>query len=332
MNKLNIALMAGGDSSEREVSLRSASRVLTALDPLKYNVFLIDVAGRDWSYTSEDGRRWQVDKNDFSVTVAGAATRLDYALIVIHGTPGEDGRLQGYFDFMGIPYSTCGLVSTVITIDKHLCKQTVAAAGIPVARGVFLQKGDVIDLDSMRDELGAMPWFVKPNASGSSCGVTKVYDADKLRDAIASAFEESDEVLIEEFLDGREIACGVVVTSAGEIVLPLTEISTKNDFFDYQAKYTAGYSKEITPAQLDETTTEKIHDYAYRAYRACRCRGIVRVDFMLLKDGTPVMIEINSVPGMSGESLVPQQAEAAGMTLGNLLDIVISDTYRPENA
>lgn len=332
MNKLNIALMAGGDSSEREVSLRSASQVLTALDPLKYNVFLVDVSGRDWSYASEDGRRWQVDKNDFSVTAAGVPVRFDYALILIHGTPGEDGRLQGYFDFMRIPYSTCGLVSTVITIDKHLCKQTVAAAGIPVARGVLLQRGDAVDADALACELGTMPWFVKPNASGSSCGVTKVYEPDRLGEAVAAAFAESCEILIEEFLAGREIACGVVVTPAREIILPLTEISTKNDFFDYQAKYTAGYSTETTPAQLDEPTAEKIRRLALRAYRACRCRGIVRVDFMLTADGTPVLIEINSVPGMSGESLVPQQAAAAGMTLGNLLDLVISDTYTPENA
>ena len=332
MNKLNVALMAGGDSSEREVSLGSAAQVLAALNTYKYNVFLIDVNGRSWTYTSEDGRKWPVNRNDFSLTIADMKTSLDYALILIHGTPGEDGRLQGYFDFMKIPYSTCNMVSTVITFDKQLCKQTVAAAGIPVAKGVFLRKGDRIDERAIAEQLGPMPWFVKPNASGSSFGVTKVYEPEDLLPSINGAFAESNGVLVEEFLDGREIACGVLVTPYDEIVLPLTEIISKNDFFDYEAKYTPGRSNEITPADVDEEAAERVREFALRAYRACRCRGIVRVDFMLLKDGTPVMIEINSVPGMSAGSIVPQQAEAAGMTLGELFDKVIADTNRRRDA
>ncbi len=332
ITKLNIALMAGGDSSEREVSLRSAAQVLDALGPHKYNVYLVDVAGRQWTYTSPDGRKWLVDRNDFSLTIADIKTTLDYALILIHGTPGEDGRLQGYFDFMKIPYSTCGMVSTVITFDKQLCKQTVAAAGVPVARGVFLRKGDAVHERDIEQQIGPMPWFVKPNASGSSFGVVKVHTQQELAPAIAEAFRESNGVLIEEFLDGREIACGVVVTPAEEIVLPLTEIVSKNEFFDYEAKYTPGFSNEITPADVDEDAAERIRELALTAYRACRCRGVVRVDFMLLSDGTPVMIEINSVPGMSEGSIVPQQAAAAGITLGELFDTVIADTKRRADA
>lgn len=332
ITKLNIALMAGGDSSEREVSLRSAAQVLKALGTHKYNVFLVDVAGRQWTYTSPDGRKWYVDRNDFSLTIADMKTKLDYALIMIHGTPGEDGRLQGYFDFMKIQYSTCGMVSTIITFDKQLCKQTVAAAGVPVARGVFLRKGDAVHDRDIAQKIGAMPWFVKPNASGSSFGVVKVYTQEGLAPAVNEAFKESNGVLVEEFLDGREIACGVLVTPSGEIVLPLTEIVSKNDFFDYEAKYTPGFSTEITPADVDEEAAARVREYALTAYRACRCRGVVRVDFMLLGDGTPVMIEINSVPGMSEGSIVPQQASAAGMTLGELFDIVIDDTKRRPDA
>lgn len=323
--------MAGGDSSEREVSLGSASQVYGSLDRGKYNVFLIDVRGRDWTYLSNDGRRWQVDKNDFSITIAEFKTVFDYALILIHGTPGEDGRLQGYFDFMGVPYSTCDLVSTVVTFDKELCKRAAERVGIAVAKEVFIRSGDAVFPERIVEQLG-LPLFVKPNASGSSFGVTKVKSAGELMPAIEQAFGESDAVLVEEFLDGREIACGVLVTRGREIVFPLTEIVSKNEFFDYQAKYTSGFSDEITPADIDEGAASKIRDMALRAYRACRCRGLVRVDFMLLSDGNPVLIEINTVPGMSAGSIVPKQAACMGISLGELFDMVITDTLIAEDA
>ncbi|MCL2561672.1 MAG: D-alanine--D-alanine ligase [Rikenellaceae bacterium] len=325
MKKLNIALLAGGDSSEREVSLRSAAQVQSALDAALYNVFLVDVHGREWVY---DGR-WKVDLNDFSLTVDGAHTTFDYALILIHGTPGEDGRLQGYLDVMGVPYSSCGMVSTVVTFDKQLCKQTVTAAGVSVARGVMIRRGQRVCADEIAALLGdaPLPWFVKPNASGSSFGVTKIYSREELATALATAFAESDEALVEEFVAGREIACGVLLTADGETVLPLTEIVPANDFFDYEAKYTAGLAREITPAELDCATAEQVRSLALVACRACGCRGIVRADFIVPDDGRPpVMIEINSVPGMSAGSIVPQQAAAAGMTLGELFDAIIDDT------
>lgn len=331
MNKLNIALMAGGDSSEREVSLGSAAQVYESLDKKRYNVFLIDVCGRQWTYTSGDGRRWQVDKNDFSLTIAELKTQLDYALILIHGTPGEDGRLQGYFDFMKVPYSTCGLVSTVMTFDKELCKRAVERVGIPVAREEFIRRGDAIDPARIVERLG-LPLFVKPNASGSSFGVTKVKRAEELLPAVERAFSESDAVLVEEFLAGREIACGVLITRDKEMAFPLTEIIPKNEFFDYEAKYTTGFSEEITPAELDEEVADRVRRMAMEACRACRCQGIVRADFMVGPDGEPVLIEINTVPGMSGGSIVPKQAAYMGMTLGELFDMVIADTSTDDYA
>jgi D-alanine-D-alanine ligase len=316
IKKINIALLAGGDSPEREVSLGSAAQVLAALDKRKYDVSLVDVRGGEWT---SGGRR--VDLNDFSLD----GTRFDYALILIHGTPGEDGRVQGCLDMLGVPYSTCGMVSSVITFDKQLCKRMVEAAGVTTAREVFLRRGEPIDTEEITRRLG-LPVFVKPNASGSSFGVTKVKRAEDLETAVGAAFGESDAVLIEEFLDGREIACGLMLTPDRDYVFPLTEIVSRNEFFDYEAKYTAGFSDEITPADLPESVADSVREMAVRAYRACRCRGLVRIDFMVRADGTPAMIEVNSIPGMSAGSIVPKQAASIGMPLGELFDTIIAET------
>lgn len=306
----------------------SARQVYGALDRSRYEVFLIDVKGLDWRYTDEKGSVWTVDRNDFSLVpeAGGTHVRLDYALIMIHGTPGEDGKMQGYLEMTGVPFSSCDMVSTVLTFDKLACKRVVAATGIPMAKDVYIKRGDRLDAVELTDELG-LPIFVKPNASGSSCGVSKVTDVAQVEAAVAKAFGESDAVLAEEFVEGREVACGILITARKEYLFPVTEVIPKNDFFDYEAKYVPGMSQEITPADLDAKTVERLHDMTRSAYRACGCRGIARVDFIIKKDGTPVMIEINSIPGMSAGSIVPQQVAAVGMTLGQLFDAVIEDTY-----
>ncbi len=304
---MNIALLAGGDSSEREISLQSAAQVASVLDASKYNVAIVDVRGRDWTC---NGR--QVDKNDFSLD----SIPFDYALILIHGTPGEDGRLQGYLDMMGVPYSSSSMTSSVITFDKITTKRTVTDAGVRVARGVFVQRGEEIPDVS---HLG-LPLFVKPNASGSSFGVTKVAALDELSEAVRVAFAESDAILIEECIEGREFGCGIL----NDTVFPITEIIPKRAFFDYEAKYTEGASDEITPADIPDTLAQELARLTRMAYRACRCSGVARVDFIVTPDGTPYMIEINSIPGMSGGSIVPKQVMAMGMTLGELWDRVIS--------
>lgn len=325
MNKLRIALLAGGNSSEREIALQSAAQIEQALDKAKYDVKVIDIYHRDWFYTAENGERYPLDKNDFSLTVEGVRYEFDYALIIIHGTPGEDGRLQGYLDIMGIPYSSCSMVSSAITFDKESTKLAVAARGIRVAKEIFLHRGDRVDEEEIVAKLG-LPLFVKPNASGSSFGVTRVTEKEQIAAAVEEAFGESDDVLIEEFIAGREMGCGVLITKERECLFPITEIVSKKAFFDYEAKYTEGMSDEITPADITSEVKEKLNRMTREAYKACRCRGVVRIDFIVMPDGEPCLIEVNSIPGMSSGSIVPKQAKAMGISLGELFDLVISDT------
>lgn len=327
MKKLEIALLAGGNSSERGIALQSAAQIASALDTAKYNVKIIDLHHRDWIYTAPDGRRFPLDKNDFSLTVDGERTEFEYALIIIHGTPGEDGKLQGYLDMMGIPYSSCSQVSSTITFDKISTKRAVAGCGINLAREVLIGRGDKVDAASVVAQLG-LPVFVKPNASGSSFGVTKVAVEADIEPAVRKAFTESDEVLIEECIVGREMGCGVMIADGKEYVFPVTEIVPKHDFFDYESKYEQGMSEEITPARISDNVRQKLNRMSLAAYRACRCRGIVRVDFIVTEAGEPYMIEINSIPGMSSGSIVPKQVRAIGMTLGELYDIIIADTCK----
>ncbi len=327
MKRLNIALLTGGDSSEREIAIQSAGQIAAALDTEKYDVTIVDLHGRDWHHTSPDGRVWQVDKNDFSITIEGRKRCFDYALIIIHGTPGENGRLQGYLDMMGVPYSSCSMTSSVLTFDKVTTKRTVAGRGIRLARDLFVQRGDRIDTEAVIRELG-LPLFVKPNASGSSFGVTKVKSPDELLPAVERAFAESDGVLIEEFIPGREMACGMLVASGREYLFPITEIVPGKEFFDYEAKYTAGASEELTPADITPEVQAELNRMTREAYRACRCSGVVRVDFIVPPTGSPCMIEINSIPGMSAGSIVPKQARCMGMSLGELYDLIIADTCR----
>ncbi len=326
MKRLKIALLAGGDSPERAIALQSAAQIEQALDHDKYDITLIDLQHRDWHYTAPDGREWQVDKNDFSLTVEGVRKAFDYALIIIHGTPGEDGRLQGYLDMMGIPYSSCSMLSSVITFDKITTKRTLAGH-VNLAREVFLRRDEAFDAEKIVHELG-LPLFVKPNANGSSFGVTKVHTAEELPAAIAAAFAQGDEILIEECIAGQEIGCGVMIAGGREYLFPETEIVPKNDFFDYEAKYTAGRSEEITPARIAPEIRAELNRMTLDAYRICRCSGVVRVDFIVTPEGKPYFIELNSIPGMSPGSIVPKQARAMGLSLGALYDLIIADTCR----
>ncbi len=326
MTRLKIALLAGGDSPEREIALQSAAQIEAALDHTKYDITVVDLHHRDWHYTAPDGRRWQVDKNDFSITVDGVHKVFDYALIIIHGTPGEDGKLQGYLDMMGVPYSSCSMTSSVITFDKITTKRTLAGR-VNLAREIFLRRGEAFDAAKIVADLG-MPLFVKPNASGSSFGVTKVHTPEELPAAIEAAFAQDDEILIEECIAGREMGCGMMIAGGKEYIFPITEIVSKKDFFDYEAKYTAGYSDEITPADIAPEVRAELNRMTREAYKVCRCSGVVRVDFIVTPAGKPYLIELNSIPGMSAGSIVPKQAREMGMSLGELYDIIIADTCR----
>ncbi len=326
MERLKIALMAGGDSSEREIALQSAAQIEAALDHEKYDITVVDLRGRDWHYTDPAGREWQVDKNDFSITVDGTKKIFDYALIIIHGTPGEDGKLQGYLEMMGVPFSSCSMTSSVITFDKITTKRTLADT-VNLARERFLRRGESYTAAQLVDELG-LPMFVKPNASGSSFGVTRVTSAEQLPAAIEAAFKESDEVLVEECITGREMGCGVMVAGGREYIFPITEIRPKKEFFDYEAKYVAGLSDEITPAPIEESVRLELNRMSMEAYKRCRCKGVVRVDFIVTPSGKPYFIELNSIPGMSSGSIVPKQAREMGITLGELYDTIIADTCK----
>ena len=327
---INIALLAGGNSSEREIALQGAAQVAAACEVEEYRGWVVEVCGRKFTYRTAEGGEYGVDLNDFSLTVEGEKIVFDYAYIMIHGTPGEDGHLQGYLEMMGIPFSSCDMVSSVITFDKITTKRAVAHTGVGLAKDILLREDDWIAPEAIVAELG-LPLFVKPNAGGSSCGVTKVKRVEELPEAIFKAFEESSEVLVEEFIAGREMACGILVTADKEWLLPITEVIAKNEFFDYEAKYTTGMSDEITPADIPAELADRLHAMTLAAYKACRCRGLARVDFIVTPEGEPYLVEINTIPGMSGGSIVPKQLREAGISMTEALTAVIEDTYEAIN-
>jgi D-alanine-D-alanine ligase len=322
-----IAIVAGGDSSEFEVSVKSAGEVEKALSS-RYLVYLIMIRGTSWYWEDSKGRYHNIDKNDFSLITDEHRIRFDGVFIAIHGTPGENGLLQGYLDMMGIPYTSCDAFCSALTFNKQACKLFLKEYNIDMAKGILIRKGDTIDTAVISKYTG-LPCFVKPNDSGSSFGVTKVKQKEDLTTAIETAFMESDEVLIEAFMGGREVACGVLKSKNKAIVLPVTEIISKNEFFDYEAKYTPGRSEEVTPANIPLHITNEIQRLSLLVYDLLGCNGIVRVDFIIV-DEKPFFLEINTVPGMTKESLVPQQALAAGITHKELYSMVVENMFEKD--
>ena len=319
-----IAIAAGGDSSEFEISVKSAEEVGKILSS-RYIVYILVIRGTTWYWEDQKGRYYNIDKNDFSLTYNDQRIKFDGVFIAIHGTPGENGLLQGYFDMLKIPYSSCNSFCSALTFNKQACKLFLKEYGISMAKGILIRKGEKIDLLSITEQIG-LPCFVKPNDSGSSFGVTKVKEKEELPAAIETAFKESNEVLIEAFMSGREVACGVVKTKNKTIVLPVTEIISKNEFFDFEAKYIPGHSDEITPADMPLTVTNEIQRISRYVYELLGCNGIVRVDFIVIGE-KPFFIEINTVPGMTNESIVPKQAVAAGISLEELYSMSVENMF-----
>jgi D-alanine-D-alanine ligase len=319
-----IAIIAGGDSSEFGISVKSAIEVSKALSS-KYITYIVTIQGTNWYWEDQKGRFHNIDKNDFSLIADDYRIRFNAVFIAIHGTPGENGLLQGYFNMMGIPYTSCDAFCSALTFNKQACKLFLKEYSIPMADSILIRAGDNFDPGSIINRTG-LPCFVKPNDSGSSFGVTKVKKQEDLLPAITTAFSESNEVIIESFMDGREVACGVVKTKKESVVLPVTEIISKNEFFDYEAKYTPGKSDEVTPADLPAAVTDEIQKLSSRIYDLLGCRGIVRVDFIII-DGKPYFLEINTIPGMTEESLIPKQAEAAGIPLEDLYSMILEDLF-----
>jgi D-alanine-D-alanine ligase len=319
-----IAIAAGGDSSEFEISVKSATQVSKVLSS-KYNVYIIMVRGANWYWEDQKGRYHSIDKNDFTLITDDKKVRFDGVFIAIHGTPGENGLLQGYFDMLKIPYSSCDAFCSALTFNKQACKSFLKDYSFDMAEAVLIRKGSHYDAEEIISKTG-LPCFVKPNDSGSSFGVTKVKTKADLLPAIEVAFKESDEVLIEKFLAGREVACGVIKTNSRTLVLPVTEIISKNEFFDYEAKYTPGRSDEVTPADMPAEVLARIQELSLGVYEILGCKGIVRVDFIVVS-GRPYFLEINTVPGMTQESIVPKQAAAYGISLEELFSMAVEQMF-----
>src|SRR5688572_13571213 len=313
--KKNIALVTGGFSGEAVISYKSAVTIDNHLDRKHFNVYKIDINSKGWFYLMHDGRKVEVDKNDFSLQLDSQKIRFDAVFIGIHGTPGEDGKLQGYFDTLKIPYTSCDAATSAITFNKRYTVAVAKMAGISVANSVLLIKNNLGSPDEVASKL-RFPVFVKPNNGGSSIGMSKVNSpSDELGAAIEKAFKEDDQVLIEEFISGREFTIGVFKTGGQIITLPITEVVSKKEFFDYEAKY-EGASTEVTPAQVEEHIAEQIRDAAKRIYNIFNCRGVVRIDFIYHQEsGQPFMLEVNTIPGQSEASIVPQQVKAMGWSL-----------------
>jgi D-alanine-D-alanine ligase len=324
--KKNIAVVYGGDSSEFVVSVKSSKNVFESIDPTIYNVWKVQMQGLNWDVLEGDEVIASIDKGDFSFVKEGKKIQFDFAYITIHGTPGEDGKLQGYFDMVKIPYSTCGVYSSALTFNKYFCSNYLRNFGVPMAKSIRLFKGDAIDTEKLIEELG-LPVFVKPNAGGSSFGVTKVKEKEQLLAALEMATKESADILIEEFIDGPEFTCGLVKLSNQEILFPVTEVIPQNEFFDFEAKYTVGKTDEITPARISPELTSKIQQLSSRIYDLCDCSGIVRIDY-ILKDGEFYFLEVNTTPGMTATSFVPQQIAAMDRKLGDVLGLIIEDKLK----
>lgn len=324
-----IAIVCGGDSSEHEVSLRSAQGLYSFFDHERYNIYIVWMRGLDWHVNLPDGHTPAIDRNDFSFTHQGVKVTFDYAYITIHGTPGENGILQGYLDLLGIPYSTCNVLVEALTFDKFALIRYIRAFGVHTADSVLVRRDDEkrITPAEIEQRLG-MPCFVKPVANGSSFGISKVKSADQLEAALQIAFAEGDDVMIESYLNGTEVTVGCYKTREKTVVFPVTEVVTDNEFFDYDAKYN-GQVDEITPARISDELTAALQAETSRIYDILHCNGIIRIDYIITKDADGndkiMMLEINTTPGMTATSFIPQQVRAAGLDIKDVLSDIVEN-------
>lgn len=324
---MEVAIVYGGYSPEWVISEKSAKVVLAHLNSDRYRCTLVHVEQDKWSVISDDGKKAEIDRNDFSYTVDGKKHRFDVVFNAIHGTPGEDGRLQGYLDMLGIPYTSPGVTASAITFNKALCNGYLRQFDdVNIATSVVIVKGEPIDEQRILTKVG-LPCFVKPSCAGSSFGISKVKRKEDFAAAVAHAFEHDHEVVIEQFIDGAEVSCGVYRSEGVTVALAGTEIETANEFFDYQAKY-EGASREITPPRISDAEAQSIRNTTVRVFDRLGLKGMSRIDFIVM-DGMPYLIEVNTVPGLSEESILPQQVKYSGMTLaeffGMLVDEALSD-------
>ena len=315
----------GGYSSEYEISLKSGNVVYESLDNTKYNLYRIHIFKNKWVYVDADDQEFPIDKNDFSISLNGSKTNFDCVFNAIHGSPGEDGFMQAYFKLINLPQTSCSMYQAALTFNKRDCLSVLKPYGIKTAESFYLNLGDHVNEDAIIKKVG-LPCFVKANKAGSSFGITKVYKKDELQNAVDVAFVEDDEIIIESFLDGIEVSVGVI-TYKGEVkVLPITEIVTENDFFDYKAKY-LGESQEITPARITKVQEDKVNKIAKQVYEILKMTGFSRSEY-IFKDGEPHLLEVNTVPGFTRASILPQQAAAAGISLKELFGNAIEEALK----
>ncbi len=327
MNKKKIiAILCGGDTSEHDVSMRSAEGIASFLDPARYNIYKVEIHAGHWEAILPDGTRSIVDRNDFSFQDGGQRVRPDFCYVTIHGAPGENGVLQGYLDLIRMPYSTCDVLVEAMTFDKFVLNNYVRAFGVSVADSLLIKQGrdhEVSDEDIIR-RIG-LPCFVKPASGGSSFGTTKVKTPEALRPAIDLALKEGEDVMVEAFMKGTEVTCGCYKTRTKSVVFPVTEVVTKNEFFDYDAKYN-GQVQEITPARISDSLTQRIQTLTGMLYDILGCHGIIRIDYIITEGNKINMLEINTTPGMTPTSFIPQQVRAAGLEIRDVLTDIIEDT------
>ena len=325
--KRTIAIVCGGDSSEHNVSLRSAQGLYSFFDKDRYEVYVVVIKGMDWQVQLADGTTARINLNDFSFKEDGKTRHFDYAYITIHGTPGENGILQGYLDLVHVPYSTSNVLVEALTFNKFVLNNYLRGYGVTVAESVLIRRGQEqqVNKKDIIDIVG-MPCFVKPANDGSSFGVSKVVKPDQMAAAIRKAMMESDEVMVEQFLEGTEISIGCYKTKQKTVVLPATEVVTQNEFFDYDAKYN-GQVQEITPARLSEETARRVAEITSMIYDILHCNGIIRIDYIISKDQKISMLEVNTTPGMTATSFIPQQVRAAGLSMTDVLTDIVENQF-----
>jgi D-alanine-D-alanine ligase len=323
--KKNIAVIAGGYSSEYQISIESAKEVISALDSDRFDSTIVEITRDGW-FARSGNESFAIDKNDFSFGQNGSTHHFDAVFNSIHGTPGEDGTLQAYFELINMPYTGCDSFCSSLTFNKFACNNMLRSLNIPVARSILIRSGDQLDSQTILDQVG-LPCFVKPNNGGSSCGTHRVNSSEDLIPAIEDALKEDTEVIIEAFLQGRELTCGLVRMGNDFTIFPLTEIISKKEFFDYEAKYTPGVADEITPADVIDEVNNQCKELSQRIYNVLGCKGIVRMDYILCQD-TLYFLEVNTVPGMSTKSIVPQQIRANGMTTTQVYSLILDDLLK----
>lgn len=327
--KKKIALVAGGYTGESVVSMKSAQTVYTHLDKNKYDVYRIVIDSESWRFIDENEQAHAIDRNDFSIQVNHTKINFDAAFIIIHGTPGEDGKLQGYFDMIGMPYTTCDAATSAITMNKAYTKSIIDGINdVHIARSLQLFSDQNYTVEEILSNL-KLPLFIKPNSGGSSIGMSKVKEASELQEALDKAFKEDTQVLIEEFIGGREFTIGLYKLGSVVNVLPCTEIVSSKEFFDYEAKYTDGVTNEITPGRMNEEELSRVKNAMMQIYLRLNCKGVVRIDYILEQESNKMyVLEVNTVPGQSQNSIIPQQVRAAGMSMTDFYGALIEDILK----